>query len=319
MKVLAMSSLRSVAGGFLIVKLLTGCQRSADPETVETPPTIEQKSPPPMPVRTAPSADAEMRPIPPAVRPVTSAQPPAPVTSTAHSIDVPAGSTKIHGETIEVDAFAIDRTEVTVGAYARCVAEKKCSPPSQYYDACNWSKRTAKADHPINCVTVMQAKKYCEQNGQALPTVAEWQLAAGGPEGRNYPWGAAHPSNVGVLEIAVGQDYAPGPARHNLCWIGDGTAPDEKYPTGTCKVGSFPAGNTPSGIADLAGNVGEWTGNPQKQPHGPILYSIKGGGYDFNPMGRLEVAVEDEVLHDSKVYLADIGFRCATPKPAPRP
>lgn len=87
------------------------------------------------------------------------------------------------GERIDVASFAIDRTEVTTGSYAGCVAEKKCSPASSDDLACNWPKRESMTDHPINCVTVEQAKTYCAQGGQRLPTAAEWQLAAGGPEG----------------------------------------------------------------------------------------------------------------------------------------
>ena len=300
------------AGAIVLGSTAIACQRPSASDAVDGKPTVVAKTLEPTPVRTAPSADKEITPTQSTVRPATSAQAPMPTTGNARVVEVPAGRVVVKGKQIAVAAFGIDRTEVTVGAYARCVLEKKCSQPAQDDDACNWPKRATKADHPINCVTVKQAKKYCEWNGQRLPTVAEWQLAAGGPEGRRYPWGAAHPSNTWVTEIAAGQTYAPGPARHNLCWIGDGTAEGERYPSGTCKVGSFPAGNTPSGVADLAGNVWEWTGEPQKQPHGPIFYALKGGGFDYDPMGRLEVAVEDETLHGDDHYATDVGFRCVT-------
>jgi formylglycine-generating enzyme len=301
---------RSAACVSLMTAAHIGCKSRSASEVTETQPVSTRKTLAPVSVRTAAST--------PAVRPAAPPQP-APAANTANLVDVPAGSLKINGNRIAVDAFAIDRTEVTVGAYARCVSEKRCSPAAQDDDACNWAKRKTKVEHPINCVTVKQAQSYCEWNHQRLPTTAEWQLAAGGPEGREYPWGAAHPSNTWVTEVAIGQDYAPGPARHNLCWIGDGTAPDEKYPTGTCVVGSFSAGNTPSGISDLAGNVWEWTGNPQKQPHGTIRYALKGGGYDYDPLGRLEVAVADELLHDDEHYASDVGFRCITPRTTRRP
>jgi iron(II)-dependent oxidoreductase len=196
---------------------------------------------------------------------------------------------------------------------------KKCSPAAQDDLACNWQKRKTKGTHPINCVTVKQAKQYCEQNDQRLPTVAEWQLAAGGPEGRYYPWGAAHPSNMWVTELAESEEYAPGPARHDLCWIGDNTAAGETYPTATCKVGSFPGGNTPSGIADLAGNVAEWTSTTVKQPHGTVEYLVKGGSYKFDPLGRLHVAVQDSEAFDDEHQACDIGFRCVTAEPTAHP
>jgi sulfatase-modifying factor enzyme 1 len=188
---------------------------------------------------------------------------------------------------------------------------KKCSPAASDDIACNWPKRKAKGEHPINCVTVEQAEAYCAYESARLPTVAEWQLAAGGPEKRPYPWGSTHPSNIQVTEPPAGGAYGPGAARHYLCWSGDGTD-REKYPTWTCPVGSFPAGNTPSGISDLAGNVAEWTSTTVKLPHGPVHHVIKGGGYNFDGLGRLEVAVEDSETHGSGHQAPDVGFRCVT-------
>lgn len=302
-----------VAPGLLIIHLVGGCQRSSDVEPTDTRPSTVKTGLGPTPVRTSPPSDTDTQPKLP-----LPARPSAPVTNTAKVVDVPAGGVTIDGNPVSVGAFAMDRTEVTVAAYAQCVAAKKCSPAGQDDIACNWPDRKSKAQHPINCVTVKQAMKYCEWNDQHLPTAPEWQLAAGGSEKRYYPWGAAHPSNMWITDLAEGEEYQPGPARHHLCWVGDGTAKGEKYPTSTCKVGSFPAGNTPSGIADLAGNVAEWTSSTKKRA-GSIRYSVKGGGYNFDPLGRLKVAVEDELLHDDEHFAPDIGFRCATAKPAPKP
>lgn len=302
---------------FILVAAV-GCQGQSESNPVAPPPVVASKSVAPTTVRTQPSG-GETQAAPPNVRPVNADTAPAERNAAIPLIAVPADRVEVKGKQVAVEAFAIDRTEVTVEAYARCVSKKKCSPPARDDDGCNWAKRRAKANHPINCVTVRQAKAYCEWNGQRLPTVAEWQLAAGGPEGRRYPWGAALPSNTWVTEVTPGQSYAPGPARHNLCWIGDGTAEGEKYPSGTCPVGSFPAGNTPTGIADMAGNVWEWTGEAQKQPHGPIFYALKGGGFDYDPLGRLEVAVADETLHGDDHYATDVGFRCVTERTASRP
>jgi hypothetical protein len=305
---------RAVVCGVLMASVPAGCQRSSEAVPGEARATSDRKSLAPMPAQTSAPENADSQDPPPAVRPAVHAQPAA---STTKVIEVPLASMTIDGRIIQVDTFAIDRTEVTVAAYAHCVAAKECSPAEQDDIACNWPKRKAKAEYPINCVTAEQAKKYCEWNGQRLPTAPEWQLAAGGPEQRYYPWGGAHPSNLWVTELAAGEEYAPGPARHNLCWAGDDTAKGEKFPTWTCKVGSFPAGNTPSGIADLAGNVAEWTSSTKKLAGG-IRYSVKGGGYDFDPLGRLQVAVTDEVLHDDQHFAPDVGFRCVTAKGAPQ-
>jgi formylglycine-generating enzyme required for sulfatase activity len=310
-------ALRAVTGGQLIIHLLGGCQRPSEVERADTRPNTAQRSLEPTTVRTSPPSDGDEQARRPTVNPAAR-QSTVPVTSAAKVIDVPAGSVTVDDKRTPVSAFAIDRTEVTVEAYARCVTAKNCSPAGQDDIACNWPDRKVKAAHPINCVTVKQAKAYCEWMGQRLPTAAEWQLAAGGPEKRYYPWGASQPSNLWVTELAEGEDYAPGPARHNLCWVGDDTAKGEKYPTSTCKVGSFPAGNTPLGIADLAGNVAEWTSTTKKLAGGH-RYSVKGGGYNFDPLGRLQVAVADETLQDDEHFAPDVGFRCAAATATPNP
>jgi len=209
-----------------------------------------------------------------------------------------------------VAAFVIDRTEVTTKSYADCMSAGKCSPPGTDAD-CNWPKRDKRGEHPINCVTAQQAASYCAARGQRLPTLAEWQLAAGGAEARRYPWGADHPSNMWVTEPA-GDSYPPGPARKNLCWVGDGTAEGETYPTSTCPAGFYAAGNTPSGIADLAGNVAEWTSDVEKLPEGGSAHRTKGGGFSYDPMGPLPVAVTDSEMHPDPHQAADIGFRCVS-------
>jgi formylglycine-generating enzyme required for sulfatase activity len=133
-----------------------------------------------------------------------------------------------------VAGFSLDETEVTVSAYLACVAANRCKPTIDAPD-CNASDKE-KGNHPINCVTFGDAKTYCEWVDKRLPTEAEWELAArGGKQQRRYPWGNAAPAN-------------------QLCWHRGGSSE-----RGTCPVGSLPAGNTPEGLADMAGNVWEWT------------------------------------------------------------
>jgi formylglycine-generating enzyme required for sulfatase activity len=302
--------LRSFACAFMVVSTLGGCNSASKPAAIESEPTSAANRPEPIVAAPAHAAEDNVH----TQTHPSKTSPPVPkvaVASTAESVAVPAGTVAIDGKSIAVAAFAIGRTEVTTEAYARCVAEKKCSPAASDDIACNWPKRKAKGKHPINCVTVEQAEAYCEYESERLPTVAEWQLAAGGPEKRHYPWGSTHPSNIQVTEPPAGGAYGPGAARHYLCWSGDGTD-REKYPTWTCPVGSFPAGNTPSGISDLAGNVAEWTSTTVKLPHGPVHHVIKGGGYNFDGLGRLEVAVEDSETHGSGHKAPDVGFRCVT-------
>ncbi|HSS65391.1 MAG TPA: SUMF1/EgtB/PvdO family nonheme iron enzyme [Gammaproteobacteria bacterium] len=88
-------------------------------------------------------------------------------------------------------------------------------------------------DHPVAETTWRGARNYCAWRGARLPTEAEWEAAARGPEGRTYPWGEAPPEDRLV--------YA-------------------RYPSGvTAPVGSRSEGATPEGILDLSGSLAEWT------------------------------------------------------------
>lgn len=133
---------------------------------------------------------------------------------------------------VTLSPFYIDRTEVTVAAYGRCVSSGACSAP-EVDQACNWRVRR-RNDHPVNCVDWMQASAYCAWTGGRLPTEAEWEFAARGTDDRVFPWGQEPPSA-------------------QLCWSG------RNYRSGTCAVGTFPGGASPFGVLDMAGNVWEWT------------------------------------------------------------
>jgi formylglycine-generating enzyme required for sulfatase activity len=135
--------------------------------------------------------------------------------------------------TVTLAAFWLDRTEVTNLAYRRCVDAGRCRP----HDPTSANKNHFGGDapfrgpaQPISSVSWDDAKAYCAWAGKRLPTEAEWEKAARGPDGRKFPWGeaAADPS------LAVfGADR-------------------------TADVGTHPTGNGPYGHADLAGNVWEW-------------------------------------------------------------
>ena len=137
------------------------------------------------------------------------------------------------GEMVSVGNFKIDKTEVTVTAYRRCVDAGRCTAPGTGED-CNWNV-SGRSNHPINCVDRNQARTYCEWAGKRLPTQAEWSRAAYGTDGRKYPWGNKWDA-----------------IRANVYGSEDGYEQ-------TAPVGSFPTGASPSEALDMGGNVWEWT------------------------------------------------------------
>ena len=131
-----------------------------------------------------------------------------------------------------VPSFHLDKTEVTVAAYAQCVSAGECQAAHSTHRFCN-VKFEDRDKHPINCVDLTQAAAYCAWAGKRLPTEREWEYAAGkGQERRRFSWGQADPSS----EIA--------------CY---------DHPGGSCAVASFEPGAF--GLYDMNGNVWEWTGS----------------------------------------------------------
>lgn len=227
---------------------------------------------------------------------------------------------------IYLDSFWIDKYEVTNALYKRCVDAGVCWTPSrassktrnEYYN------NPTHDNYPVIYVSWDDANRYCNWAGKRLPTEAEWEKAARGTDGRAYPWGNMPNSSL-ANEI-------------------DGTRGDTKA------VGSYPAGASPYGAMDMAGNVWEWIADwydasyyaysPRENPKGPQMgrYKVMRGGTSRTSiiMVPLNTPVRDEsgslvirgplgtptVMLD--VYVAarryespdtrdgfDYGFRCA--------
>ena len=191
----------------------------------------------------------------------------------------------------KVAEFCIDRTEVTVDAYAACFRRGKCLPivPSAEFAVVNSScnlKPDQDGKHPVNCIDFDQARVYCDAMGGRLPTEVEWEYAARGPDGRRYPWGEDAPKD-------------------QLCWKPNAGGH-------TCPVGSYPAGNTPLGIADMAGNVWEWVSSPYG--FSSDGRGIRGGSWDN---GKDEDVRPSHRYGDVKRLKTHfLGFRCAKAPPA---
>jgi len=181
---------------------------------------------------------------------------------------------------VYLDAFWIDRTEVTSAQYRKCVEAGACPLPG----GCDSGEPTygvpSREEHPMVCLSRDEAQAYASWVGGRLPTEAEWEKAARGTDGRMYPWGNTFDGS-----------------RLNFCdrnctfdWKDDGADDGYAY---TAPVGSYPSGASPYGLFDMAGNAWEWVADtyaaeyyaesPSHNPPGPVVgehWVMRGGSYD---------------------------------------
>ena len=217
---------------------------------------------------------------------------------------------------VTLDAFYLDRFEVTNALFEKFVkatghrtrAEIERRGIVWRLDGRRWQKAdidatwrsphgpgsAAEPTHPVVQVSWDDAVAYCNWAGKRLPTEAEWEKAARGPDGRRYPWG---------------DTWDPTKA--------NGEAKLKR----TTPVGSYPQGTSPYGVHDLAGNVWEWVadwyaGNyyetgPTRNPPGPATgtYRVARGGSWFNGPMNLETTRRHAVGPAVRSNLR--GFRCA--------
>jgi formylglycine-generating enzyme required for sulfatase activity len=204
------------------------------------------------------------------------------------AVDTECLSDELPMHTVTLSAFAIERTEVTQSQYATCLAAGSCTAPS-----CAWD--CTLGDHPAGCITWAQAKAYCAWAGRRLPSEAEWESAARGPDGHKYPWGNQE-ADCALTNMAG-------------C-------------TGaTDAVGQHPTGASPFGALDMAGNVVEmvedwydasyYQTSPTVNPTGPASgtqYGGRGGGYLSAEVWQ---RASDRDVYDLTDSYKSLGFRCA--------
>ena len=195
---------------------------------------------------------------------------------------------------VTLKPYCLDKTEVTVAAYAKCAGEKRCAAASTPDVTCNGNKPD-KQGHPINCVTWDEADKYCQSIGGRLPSEEEWEFAARGPAERVYPWGSTpEPSN-------------------QLCCDGEGSDLGKGNRQSTCPVASYPKGDSPSGLSDMAGNVWEWTSSsdcpyPKSESCSEPRRVLRGGSW-YDDASRMRAASRLGAPPFGRFRF--LGFRCA--------
>ncbi len=241
--------------------------------------------------------------------------------------DTPSDETTAEGRELRVtlSAFCIDTTEVTVEAYRQCTSCKK-APMTVEYEGLTPKGRDIESgfcngsdfpSHPMNCVDWYAAQSYCAAVGKRLPTEAEWELAARGTTGRRYPWGETQPSGkyLNACDTECSRVLT-----ERLYNAGRGPWPkmfdETDWAASTAPVGHYPAGATPEGVLDLAGNVWEWTDSPYcPYPYdgpdgcGDFRRVLRGGGWDTTDSQNARSARRYPSVPTARGK--SVGFRCA--------
>jgi len=186
---------------------------------------------------------------------------------------------------IQVKPFYIDHYEVTNDEYAKFVRLTRRNPPAHWREG---QYENGEARLPVVNVTWYEARAFCEWAGKRLPVESEWEYAARGRDNRLYPYGNEwKPRFSNARETGLDKPQA---------------------------VGSYPEGDSTFGVADLAGNVAEWTeteylpypGSQARRDDGHRI--IRGGG--FRVPAREQTATERFFDRPSASY-DFVGFRCA--------
>jgi formylglycine-generating enzyme required for sulfatase activity len=188
---------------------------------------------------------------------------------------------------VAVADFYLDLNEVTNEDYSRFLKQTGRTPPPHWKDG-NFPKGDAKL--PVYNVSWFDARDYAEWAKKRLPTEAEWEYAARGTDNLIYPWGNQ--------------------------WFDELSNSGEDKPQKPAPVGSFPRGNSPFGIYDMAGNVSEWVqddfnlypGSTAKAAPG---YKVYRGGSWFHLSPRTQLFTFARWSEFATEKLEYVGFRCS--------
>ena len=221
---------------------------------------------------------------------------------------------------VTLSSYYMDITETTVGQYKACVDAGGCTAPSSVQPT-QYATYPSLTNNPVNFVTWLQSQAYCQWRGTGfdLPTEAQWEMAARGSCEKNgstagdagcasamrtYPWGEA----AATCSYAVMSDGGKLGCGTNTTWA----------------VGSKPAGDSPYGLHDMAGNVWErtrdWYGtySPESavDPVGPGSASSRvsrGGCFGYDAAGLLRAGIRSDGPPSGAFY--NLGLRCVRAYP----
>ncbi|MGH2593344.1 MAG: formylglycine-generating enzyme family protein, partial [Anaerolineae bacterium] len=235
----------------------------------------------------------------------TLTQTPTPIPVPEGMALIPAGSYQMGSSTgqaneapehpVLLDAFYIDLFEMTNTQYRACVSAGGCDQGRvrDSFTHAGYRDDPAYDNYPVIGVSWDQAVAYCSWAGKRLPTEAEWEYAASGPENLAWPWGNTFDAN---LSAASARDTQP--------------------------VGSYPGGVSPFGLFDMAGNVTEWVADAYDDAfyaNSPASNPISGGSGDiriyrggaFDNTNGAFYTTSRRYTRDRAFNDVDIGFRCA--------
>ena len=228
--------------------------------------------------------------------------------------EVPYDDTESPQRRIWLDAYEIDRDEVSLGSYLSWLLQKpRALPPhlaqvealrelaefARLLVGPGMPSDTILATWPAFNVSWSDADNYCRWSGKRLPTEAEWEKAARGTAGQLFPWGMAAPDAQRAVFGRVTSDAVP------LVTPVDG----------------LKGGRSPYGLHHMAGNVAEWVQDwngidyyismPDRNPPGPTggrYKVVRGGSWKSNPP-MLRAATRSGAPPEQRA--PTIGFRCA--------
>ena len=203
---------------------------------------------------------------------------------------------RYHRHSIHIKSFYLDRYPVTNAEFKEFLDTTHYRPADEHNFLKDWKNGNYPLgwdNKPVTWVSIEDARAYAAWAGKRLPHEWEWQYAAQGTDGRLYPWGTEWDASA-----------VPAPEKRRQM----------REPTA---VSAYPKGASPFGVADLVGNVWQWTDEFRDEHTRAAI--LKGGSY-YQPQGAIWYFPQAYKLTEHGKYLlmapsldrsAAVGFRCA--------